>query len=53
MKLKYGYDGYLYAVFMDEHSAMRWNWLFGRMLKRHSACFNGYFNAYRLLPITD
>lgn len=48
MRIKRGIDGKFYAVFKDEDSADKLAWLFGKLLRRHAACFGGYFNAWRL-----
>lgn len=43
-------DRKLFAVFNDELSALRWEWLFLRLLRRRMVCFGAYMNAYQVLP---
>ena len=48
MKIKYGIDGRLYAVFSDSYFAAKWDWLFVRILRRRLSCFGGYENSYQI-----
>ena len=51
MRFVKGLDWWTYVVFEDEVAAMRWWWLFGKLLRRHISCCGGYFNGYRLFKI--
>lgn len=48
IKLRYGLDGALYAVFPTCYEAEEAAWLFSSILCRRPACFGQYYNAYRL-----
>lgn len=48
MRIKRGYDGGFYAVFKDEPSAMKWQWLFCGLLRRQYICFGAPYNAFEL-----
>lgn len=47
MNIKRGIDGW-YIVFASEDKAEKKAWLYQTVLRRHWACFDGYFNAFKL-----
>lgn len=49
MKIKRGNDNGIYAVFENEEAACKFSFVFRTLMRRHMACFGGYFNAWRLI----
>lgn len=48
MKIRKGIFGGYFAVFPDNVTAEKWEWLFGRILRRPIAHYGQFENAYYL-----
>ena len=48
MKIQRGWAGGYFVVFRDNLEAEKWDWLFGKILRRRIAHFGNFENAYHL-----